>query len=377
MKSRLGVRGWFGLALMGGAALAGCADGNGTEGTAGIPPVLVGPENVAIATDTVLMEGPSISGSLGAEREARVRSELGGSVLRVLVEPGQAVKAGQLLAELEPQTAREQAAFAEALVRSLENDVRLQHRNLDRDRRLAEAGALSERAVEDDSLAVSQAEAALAEARARQVVAQRALDRASVRAPFAGVVSDQLASVGDVVQAGSELFVVVDPSSLRLEAQVPAQALGQLRVGTAVQFSVSGFADDHLTGRVTRIYPAVDPTTRQVRILVTVPNARGQLVAGLFAEGRVVTAERRGLTVPKSAVDLRGVRPTVAQISGGRVKRTEVTLGLEDIVAERVEITSGLSAGDTLLVGGPRGMAAGTPVRMQDTAERADPPAAN
>ena len=67
MKSRLGVRGWFGLVLMGGVVLTGCTDGNGTEGAVGIPPVLVGPENVAIATDTVLMEGPSISGSLGVE----------------------------------------------------------------------------------------------------------------------------------------------------------------------------------------------------------------------------------------------------------------------------------------------------------------------
>ncbi|HEX5005166.1 MAG TPA: efflux RND transporter periplasmic adaptor subunit [Gemmatimonadales bacterium] len=377
MKSRLGSWGWIGLALVGGSALPGCTEGNGAEAAAGVPPVLIGPENIALATDTVLMDGPPISGSLGAEREARVRAELGGSVLRVLVEPGQAVGAGQVLAELEPQTAREQAAFAEALVRSLENDLRLQRRNLDRDRRLAAAGALSARAVEDDSLAVSQSEAALAEARARQVVAQRALDRASVRAPFAGVVSDQVASVGDVVQAGSELFTIIDPSSLRLEAQVPAQAIGQLRVGTAVQFAVSGFADDRLTGRVTRIFPAVDPATRQVRILVTVPNARGRLVAGLYAEGRVVTAERRGLTVPKAAVDLRGVRPTVAQVTGGRVTRTEVTLGLEDMIAERVEVTAGLAAGDTLLVGGARGMAAGTPVRMQAAAERVDPPAAN
>ena len=138
-----------------------------------------------------------------------------------------------MLAQIEPQTAREQATFTDALVRSLQNDLRLQQRNLERDKRLAEAGAVSTRAVEADSLAVSQSEAALAEANARQVVARRSLERSTVRAPFAGIVSDQTASVGDVVKDGTELFTIVDPSSLRLEAQVPAEALARLKVGHA------------------------------------------------------------------------------------------------------------------------------------------------
>src|SRR6185436_3243724 len=172
----------------------------------------------------------------------------------------------------------------------------------------------STRVVEADSLAVSQSEAALAEANARQVVARRSLDRATIRAPFAGIVSEQTASVGDVVKDGTELFTIVDPSSLRLEAQVPAEALQGLKVGTPVQFTVSGFRGERLTGRVTRIYPSVDPATRQVKILVTVPNPRQQLVVGLFAEGRVVSSSRKGLTIPKAALDLKGVRPMVVQL---------------------------------------------------------------
>jgi RND family efflux transporter MFP subunit len=356
-----------------GVALTGCADRSAGDEPESPAPIVIGPENIAIVKDTLLMDGPSISGTLGAEREARVRAELGGSILDLLAEPGQTVAAGQVLAQIEPQTAREQAAFADALVRSLENDVRLQRRNLERDTRLADAGALSTRAVEADSLAVAQAEASLAEANARQVVARRALARASVRAPFAGVVSEERVSVGDVVQNGTELFTIVDPTSLRLEAQLPAQALAGLRVGTAVQFTVSGFGDQRLTGRVTRIYPSVDPTTRQVRILVTVPNPGQQLVVGLFAEGRVVTSERQALTVPKAAVDLRGVRPTVSQVENGRMVRTEVVLGLEDVVAELVEVVSGLAVGDTIVLGSSRGIAAGTPIRVQDPAERTLP----
>ena len=199
------------ILMLTGTFVAGCGPRKAADATETEAPVVVGPENIAVAAKTTLLDGPAISGTLGAEREARVRAELGGSVLQVFVEPGQAVKAGQVLAQIEPQTAREQAAFTDALVRSLQNDLRLQQRNLERDKRLAEAGAVSARTVEADSLAVSQVEASLAEANARQVVARRALERSSVRAPFAGIVSDKTASVGDVVKDGTELFTVIDP----------------------------------------------------------------------------------------------------------------------------------------------------------------------
>jgi RND family efflux transporter MFP subunit len=358
------------MAAAAGVALMACRAQKTADATETLAPVVIGPENITVVAETTLVDGPSISGSLGAEREARVRAELGGSVLQVFAEPGQAVKQGQVLAQIEPQTAREQAAFTDALVRSLQNDLRLQQRNLERDKRLAEAGAVSTRAVEADSLAVSQAEASLAEANARQVVARRSLERATVRAPFAGIVSEQTASVGDVVKDGAELFTIVDPSSLRLEAQVPAEALQGLKVGTPVQFTVSGFRDERLTGRVTRIYPSVDPATRQVKILVTVPNPRQQLVVGLFAEGRVVASSRKGLTIPKAALDLKGVRPMVVQLDSGRLRHAEVALGLEDAVAELVEVTKGLAPGDTIILGSSRGLPEGTPAKVQVTAER-------
>lgn len=370
MTARHEVKALAILALTG-ALLAGCQARKSADAAETLAPVVIGPENIGVAAKTTLLDGPSISGTLGAEREARVRAELGGSVLEVFAEPGQAVKAGQVLAQLEPQTAREQATFTEALVRSLQNDLRLQQRNLERDKRLAAAGALSTRTVEADSLAVSQVEASLAEANARQVVARRALERSSVRAPFAGIVSDQMASVGDVVKDGTELFTIIDPSSLRLEAQVPADALARLKVGTPVHFTVSGFRDEPLVGRVTRIYPSVDPATRQVRILVTVPNPNKQLVVGLFAEGRVIVVSREAVTVPKGAIDLTGVRPMVSGVSGGVVERHEVQVGLEDAATEQVEITEGLAAGDTVLTGSVRGLPEGTPVRAQAPAERA------
>lgn len=355
--------------------LAGCGKSREDAAASEPPPIVVGPENLAVVAETTVSAGPQVSGALSAEREARVRAELGGSVLKVLAEPGQPVKAGQVLAQIEPQTAREQAMFTEALVQSLENDLRIQERNLDRDRRLALAGALSPRQVEQDSLAVSQAKASLAEANARRAVAERVLARSSVRAPFEGVVSARAVSVGDVVKDGTEMFTIMDPSSLRLEAQVPAEALGSLHLGTPVQFTLAGITNVRLTGKVSRIFPSVDPATGQVQVLVTIPNPGRRVVAGLYAEGRVVTESKTVLALPTAAVEELGGRAQVTRLRAGRAEHKDVTLGLRDRVAEMVEVTSGLAAGDTVLLGSTRNVPATATVRVRAAAEQPAAPA--
>jgi membrane fusion protein (multidrug efflux system) len=117
--------------------------------------------------------------------------------------------------------------------------------------------------------------------------------------------------------------------------------------------------------------PAVDPATRQVQILVTVPNPTQKLVTGLFAQGRVIVVSRQAVTVPKAAIDPTGVRPMVSRVSHGVVERSEVEVGLEDPATERVEIRKGLAPGDTVLTGGVRSLPRGTPIRAQAPAERA------
>jgi len=370
MKTRNAMFGIVSLLATAAITVAACGKRTDASATDTEAPVVIGPENIAIVAETLLVDGPSISGSLAAEREARVNAELGGSVLQVYAEAGQSVKAGQPLAQIEPQTAREQAQFTDALVMSFENNLRLAQRNLERSKRLAQGGALSTAQMEQDEQAVTQAEATLAEARSRQTSAQRTLSRSTVRAPFAGIVANRSASVGDVVKDGTQLFTVVDPTSLRLEAQVPADFLRTIKVGTPVRFQLSGFGDQQLTGRVSRIVPVLDPATRQVQVLVSVPNPDKSLLAGLFAEGRVITSSHEGLTVPQGAIDARGVRPSVMRLKGGRLERVEVEVGLQDRIAELAEVT-GVAAGDTVVLGSARDIQAGTPARVGAAAERA------
>lgn len=314
-----------------------------------------------VKRDTVV-SGPIVSGELRAELEATVRAELGGSITQVNVEEGQPVRRGALLGRIEALTLDEARQSAESTVRSAEAQLAVARREAERTAQLVEAGALAARDLDVARSNVTAAEAQLAEARSRLATAQQQLGHAVLRAPITGIVSDRAVNSGDVVSPGTALFTIIDPSSMRLEASVPSEELGSLRLGAPVRFVVRGY-DQPFTGRIERISPAADPATRQVPIFVEIPNTGGRLVAGLFAEGRVVTASADGLVVPVNAVNTTGT-PWVLRVVDGKTERVDVTLGVRDDRTERVLIQSGVAEGDVLLRGAAQGIAPGTPVSV-------------
>ncbi len=353
-----------------GTAWACSRSGSAEEAPKEAPPVVLGPENVVIANADTIRTGPSISGTVDAERTATLRAEITAQVTAILVEPGTPVLGGQVLVRLDASGIRDQYLSAQSGLRAAEASAELARADLARDQRLAEAGALAQRQLEATRRSALQSDAAMADARARFSTAELALRRTEIRAPFTGVVAARPARVGDMVSPGTVIATVVDPTSLRLEAQVPVDQLAAIKLGTPVLFTVSGYEGRQFRGTVARMSPAVDPTTRQVPIVVRLPNNEGRLVSGLFIEGRVATRSRAGVTVPTAAIDQRGLRPAVYRIKGGRLEKVEVELGFEDAVAERTEVLTGVAAGDTLVLGSGQGLPVGTPVRVTAAAER-------
>lgn len=357
------------IALAGASACQQNTDAMAAE-SAVVEPMLVGVENVAVAESTTLSSGPAISGSLEPDWSATVRAEVPGAVVRTYAERGDRVASGALLARIDDRAIRDVYLSARAAVRTAESAAAQARRDLTRTETLVSAGAMARQAEEQQRVSVQSSEGALADAQARLASAEKQLRATEVRAPDKGVVSDRAVQAGDVVQPGGALFTVVDPSRMKMEAAVPAQELGDVRVGAPVEFSVSGYPGRVFTGRVARISPVADPTTGQVQITVELPNTAGQLVGGLFAEGRVSSQTRTGIVIPESALDVRGLRPVVRVLEKGAVARVEVELGLRDAATDRVEVTSGLSAGDTLLLGAAQGIAPGTPVRVRQLADQ-------
>lgn len=342
----------------------GCKKNDASATTAKVETMLVGPENVTVVKAQQIKSGPALSGSLVPLRSATIRAEMSAAVLQTFAEPGQAVRAGQALAQLDASVLRDQALSARSAVTTAQSSYDMARRDLTRNETLEKAGAIAAREVERAQNGVLNAQTQLSTARAQLANVQKGLDKASVQAPWSGVVSQRQVSAGDVVSPGTALYTVVDPGSMQLEASVPAEQLGQVRIGMPVNFSVNGYPDRAFVGRITRVNPTADPTTRQVKITAAIPNAGNTLVGGLFAEGRVSAESKVAPMVPVSALDERGLRPSVIRLKNGLIEKVEVTLGIRDAAAETVEITSGLAAGDTLLLGAARGITPGTPVKV-------------
>lgn len=356
------------LALAALAALglaAGCRrdpDANAEQPTGSV--TILGPESVVVLDSVTLKSGPAISGTLTAEREARVRAQVAGTVTATFPEQGQRVTQGAVLARIDDQAVRDVYFSARSQVRSAQLAQEVAKRNLERSETLARAGAIADRDLETATWNATNADAQLADAKARLASAEQELQYTTVRAPFAGVVSERSASAGDVVQTGGALYTIIDPASLRFDGTVPAEQVGQLERGASVEFAVSGYPGKVFDGKIDRINPSADPATRQVRVYVSVPNPDQRLVAGLYAEGRVGTAVRRAVVAPASAVDQRGVTPTVLRIRQGRVEQVTVQLGVRDEADDRIELRAGVAAGDTLLLGNAAGVLPGAAVRV-------------
>lgn len=345
-------------------AAAACRPAPASDGAVAEPELNISPENVAVVGFHELHSGPSISGALEPTRQATLRAEIGGPVVEVRVEAGQRVGAGDLLLRLDDTALREAARSAESAVRVNREQADQSRRNLERAERLAAAGAVADQSVEQARAARLAAEAGLADAESRLAAARKQLDKAEIRAPFAGIVSLRPASAGDVVQPGTPLVTVIDPSRMELKAAIPLEALDSIRTGLRADFSVPGYESRRFAGTVTRISPSVDPVTRQLPVTISIPNPGGSLVAGLFAEGRVSLRSGRVLAVPFAALDLRGAAPVLTVLRGGRTLSLPASVGLRDEALELVEITAGLAEGDTVLLGSVRGTAAGTLVRV-------------
>lgn len=362
--------------LLGTVAILAACGGKTDEAnaTAAVTTVSISPENITVATKGSITSGPAVSGTLVADRTASIRAEVPGSVLAVMLDPGARVSRGTPLVRIDDSAIRDMYLSAKSGVTQAELAADIAKREQDRAEKLLAAGAIAQNAVEMARRGAAGATAALDDARARLASAQKNMDNTVVKAPYDGIVSERQVNPGDVVAPGAPLVTIVDPSTMRLEGTVPADQLGSVRVGSPISFTVTGYPGRTFTGSISSIYPSADPATRQVRLFAKIPNAGRGLVAGLFAAGRIATTRHEGIAVPATAIDQRGVKPSVTKLKNGKTEKADVTVGTRDDATERMEITSGVAVGDTLLIGAAAGITPGTQVRVSTGSDKAAAP---
>ncbi len=350
------------------AALTFAVQGCGRNAAAASPPaapvVTLVAEDVATVESRELATGPIIAGTLTARTHATIRAEVGGTVVAMFADRGTTVAAGARLLRIEDRAIRDAQTSAAFDAATEEGALFLAARRLTRSEALLAGGAISSEEVEDVRHALATAQSKLVAAHARLSVATNTLERTVVRAPFAGVVSARPVNTGDVVESGAVLFEVLDPTTMYVESAVPSADLAMIHVGAPVAFTVSGYPDRTFKGRIERVNPAADPNTRQVPVFVAIQNTDRTLVAGLFAEGHVAPSTGPALIVPGAAVERTGGAAAVVRLTGGRIERREVETGRQDGDGTLVEIRSGLTLGDTVLLGVSRSLPTGTAARV-------------
>lgn len=354
------------LLVMGTAACGG-GEGEAAETGAEKQPenvTVLGARDVAAAEMTQLASGVALTGSLEPYRIAEVKSQVPGVVRGLTVDRGSSVGSGQVLARIEAQGITSQAAGARSGVAAAQAQVSLARRQMESARTLYQAGAMSELDFRAAEAQFEAAQAQLAGARSNATGASEQAGRTAVRAPFAGQVSMREANEGEAVNVGQTILTVVNSQFLELRGQVPVDQANQVRPGQAAEFTLTAFPGRTFSGTVARIDPVADAATRQVGVTLRLQNT-GELIAGMFASGRVVTGgDRQALVVPAAAVRGQGADQHVMALVGDSVVRRAVTVGARDDARGVIAVESGLSAGDRVIVS-PGVVPPGAKVRVQ------------
>ena len=294
------------------------------------------PSDVLVVQPQPLTRTLRLSGSLAPLRHAVVKSHSVGTLIDIRVDEGDRVRAGALIARIDPRTLQAELDARKAALHKAQADLVLAAKNRDNSIVLLERKLISQNAFDQTEAAYAANVANEQAAQAQVRLAQIALADTEIRADFGGVVAARHVQSGERVMPDTPLVTVVDLSTMQLEALVPVADVPSIEVGQAARFTVDGFGVREFTGRVERINPQTQTGTRSLAVYVTVPNSDSALKGGMFAEGDLVLQR----TAPLIAV------PSVA-VRGD--EQGSYVLALKDGVIARTPITPGASYPDSQL----------------------------
>jgi len=338
------------------------------------------------------LEIPSVYEAVGTVRArtaAIISARVMGYVREVKAAPGDRVRQGQLLVELDARDLeagyrQSDAALAEArsaipeadnAVSAARAQLELAQATFRRMKGLFDQKSISNQEFDEAAarLTVAQAAHEMAQARRAQLAAKIAQAQAARRAaevmrgyaqitaPFDGVVTAKTVEAGDLAAPGAPLLTIERQGDYRLEASVEESRLAQIRTGQSAEVILDAL-ERTLSGRVAEIVPAVDAAARAFTVKIDLP-ALPQLRSGLFGRARFRLGGRQAITVPAGAVTERGQLFSVLVVEDGRARTRLVTAGQR--MGERLEVLSGLNAGDRVIHPAPPGLTDGARVEVR------------
>jgi len=295
-----------------------------------------------------------------------LKSETAGPIVRVTVRPGERVSRGQPLVEVDPReldlaVLQAQAALEDAKLKLLDNIVG--------------DSIVSGKPVTGERLRSAEIRAGLDRAKADLEKAKLQRERATIAAPFDGVVDEIKVTVGERLANGQEIGRIVDLKNLRIEAAVLEHDLPFIKIGGEATITAAAVPDQPIRGRVAAILPLVDSATRAGRAVIRA-TGNGVLRPGMYADVRLeATRLPNRIVVPAAAVIERDGRPLVFVVKGGRAQWVYIfpgrTNGFEtEVLADSASGQIPVVAGDTVLVEGHLTLTHDAPVKLVAKQER-------
>lgn len=316
---------------------------------------------------TVFDRSIAATGTIHPRDELVVGSDATGvRLVEVLVEEGSAVRQGQLLARGDDALLRAQLAQQDASIRQARIDLELAQDNLQRAERLLQAGFYSVEAVQGkrSSAAVAAAKVEVALAQRRELEVQ--LARTRVVAPANGVISKKSATVGAVIQPGTELFRLMRDGQLEWLAELPSHSLVKVAAGAPARIALDDGRMIQATVRM--VSPTIDAGTRNGRVHVLLPNGE-PFKAGGHTRGEILVGSGQALAVPEASVLMRDGHPHVYLVGEGEVVRlTRIETGARQ--RGLVEVSGGLAPQARVVSTGAGFVKDGDLVRVAPAAEQ-------
>jgi membrane fusion protein (multidrug efflux system) len=312
---------------------------------AGGPPFI--PVNMMKVAATPVSNTVNAVGALIAEDSVVLRPEIDGRIDQLLFREGQPVKKGAVLVMLDSAEQRARVAAAQA-------DLKLAESRYKRSEELVAQNFISQQALDE-------ARANLDILRARLRQEQVALDRTVLRAPFAALAGLRQVSPGAYVNKGDDIVRLDALGNLKLEVPVPETYLPLVRIGQPISLTVDALPGQRYSGTVHAIDPVVDPVSRNVRVRARIANPKGQLKPGMFARATAdLGGKTRAILLPEQVIVPRPDGSYVFLAVNGKAELRKVALGKRE--PGRVEIVSGVAAGDTVILDGQIKLRPGVPV---------------
>jgi len=332
-------------------------------------------EGKPIRAETAAVERTEIQviseavGTVRSRRQTEIAARVLADVQEIRRQPGDEVAAGEVLIVLESRDLKARVEQAQASLKARQEALGEARTEFERTKNLFAKQASTQQELDIARFRLAGAEAQEAAAGKALEEAQVMLGYATIAAPFKGLIFEKRADPGDLASPGKPLLGLFDPTQLRLETLIEERLLWTLKLKASLEVSIDALGKS-VTGQVSEIVPAVDPSTRTGTVKIDLPESSGAR-PGMFGRARVPVAMRPAVVVPRSAVVRRGQLEMVFVVAdeprGKRARLRLVRTGEEigEATARKVEILSGLDAkgaGVKVIVSGAEGLRDRDPV---------------